>query len=100
MIIHHSGLLKEAISSGRQLPPEKETGNVEYKLLLHPHQPDRLEHYISQLKWRLAESQHCVYMIGVEDSGEVSGTRRVIFDDTIMVLTALVCRVYHIVPTR
>lgn len=84
--------LIDAIVNNEQLPPEEETGNVEYKLLLHNHQPDRLEHYLSQLKWRLAEHRHCTYMIGVEDNGSIVGTRRAVFDETITVLREMVKR--------
>lgn len=35
-----------------QLPPEVEKGNVEYKLHLVNPSPERLEHLISQMKWR------------------------------------------------
>lgn len=37
------------------LPPEREQGNVEYKLKLINPSPNRLEHLITQMKWRLEE---------------------------------------------
>jgi GTPase len=51
-----------------------EEGNIEYKLkLVNPH-PDRLEHLITQMNWRLQEGQgEALYEIGVEDCGTFSG---------------------------
>ncbi|UJR16202.1 hypothetical protein I4U23_003112 [Adineta vaga] len=56
------------------LPPEPQEGHIEYKLkLIDPH-PDRLEHLITQMNWRLQEGQgEALYEIGVEDCGTLSG---------------------------
>ncbi|KAJ3020169.1 GTP binding protein [Thoreauomyces humboldtii] len=60
--------------SGLCLPPEIEQGNVEYKLQLIDTPPDRLEHLITQLKWRLAEGfGEAMYEIGVSDKGTLVG---------------------------
>ncbi|KAI9097268.1 GTP-binding protein 2-like protein [Phlyctochytrium arcticum] len=57
-----------------RLPPEVEQGNVEYKLQLINTPPDRLEHLITQLKWRLAEGYgEAMYEIGVSDKGVLVG---------------------------
>ncbi|KAI8818768.1 GTP-binding protein 2-like protein [Fimicolochytrium jonesii] len=57
-----------------QLPPEVEQGNVEYKLQLINTPPERLEHLITQLKWRLAEGYgEAMYEIGVADKGALVG---------------------------
>ncbi|KAI8919514.1 P-loop containing nucleoside triphosphate hydrolase protein, partial [Powellomyces hirtus] len=56
------------------LPPEVELGNVEYKLQLINPPAERLEHLITQLKWRLAEGYgEAVYEIGVSDKGTLVG---------------------------
>ncbi len=39
------------------LPPEPQTGNVEYKLKLVNPSDQRLEHLVTQMKWRLREGQ-------------------------------------------
>jgi GTPase len=56
------------------LPPEIEEGNVEYKLKLVKPTPSRLEHLVTQMKWRLQEGQgEAIYQIGVEDCGLLAG---------------------------
>ncbi|KAL8612833.1 hypothetical protein ACOMHN_038088 [Nucella lapillus] len=56
------------------LPPEEEEGNVEYKLKLVNPSPHRIEHLVTQMKWRLEEgSGEAIYEIGVEDSGMLTG---------------------------
>jgi hypothetical protein len=56
------------------LPPEVEEGNVEYKLKLMDPTPSRLEHLVTQMKWRLQEGQgEAIYQIGVEDCGLLAG---------------------------
>lgn len=56
------------------LPPEEEEGNVEYKLKLLNPTAYRIEHLITQMKWRLQEGQgEAIYKIGVEDNGICSG---------------------------
>ena len=37
------------------LPPEREQGNVEYKLKLINPSPNRLQQLVTQMKWRLEE---------------------------------------------
>ncbi|RWS29736.1 GTP-binding protein 2-like protein [Leptotrombidium deliense] len=56
------------------LPPECADGNVEYKLkLINPSQ-SRLEHLVTQMKWRLREGAgEAIYEIGVEDKGLLIG---------------------------
>nr|XP_039254255.1 GTP-binding protein 2-like [Styela clava] len=56
------------------LPPEEEEGNVEYKLKLLNPTAFRIEHLITQMKWRLQEGQgEAIYKIGVEDNGICAG---------------------------
>jgi len=57
-----------------QLPQEIEEGNIEYKLKLVDPTPDRIEHLVSQMKWRLTEGGgEAIYEIGVEDDGNPTG---------------------------
>jgi GTPase len=56
------------------LPPEPQMGNVEYKLKLVNPTNSRLEHLVTQMKWRLREGQgEAIYEIGVEDNGLMTG---------------------------
>ncbi|KAK7104445.1 GTP-binding protein 2-like [Littorina saxatilis] len=56
------------------LPPEEEEGNIEYKLKLVNPSPSRLEHLVTQMKWRLQEGNgEAIYEIGVEDNGILTG---------------------------
>lgn len=56
------------------LPPEAAEGNVEYKLKLVNPSQSRLEHLVTQMKWRLREGQgEAIYEIGVEDGGLLVG---------------------------
>ena len=51
-----------------------EEGNVEYKLKLLNPTSSRLEHLVTQMKWRLKEGQgEAIYQIGVADSGVLTG---------------------------
>lgn len=65
---------EEQLSSQFCLPPEIEKGNIEYKLKLIDPTPIRLEHLVTQLKWRLQEGLgEAVYEIGVSDNGFLFG---------------------------
>ena len=56
---------------GNHLPPEPQFGNIEYKLKLISPSKQRLEHLVTQLKWRLNEGNgEAIYEIGVTDSGK------------------------------
>lgn len=56
------------------LPPEEEEGNVEYKLKLLNPSAFRIEHLVTQMKWRLQEGRgEAIYKIGVEDNGVCAG---------------------------
>jgi len=56
------------------LPQEIEEGNIEYKLKLVDPTPERIEHLVSQMKWRLTEGGgEAIYEIGVEDDGNPTG---------------------------
>lgn len=64
----------EAEKLPARLEPEVEEGNVEYKLKLVNPTPHRVEHLVTQMKWRLEEGQgEAIYEIGVEDNGLLVG---------------------------
>nr|KAG5704212.1 hypothetical protein BaRGS_012500 [Batillaria attramentaria] len=57
-----------------QFSSSEEEGNVEYKLKLVNPSPSRLEHLVTQMKWRLEEGNgEAIYEIGVEDNGILTG---------------------------
>ncbi len=57
-----------------RLPAESEDGNVEYKLRLTNPTPSRLQHLVTQLKWRLAQGAgEALYQLGVADNGALVG---------------------------
>ena len=57
-----------------KLPPEPQVGNIEYKLKLVSPSPQRFEHLVTQMKWRLREGHgEAIYEIGVSDSGHFHG---------------------------
>lgn len=65
-------MIDKWVVNGNQqhLPPEPEFGNVEYKLKLISPSKLRLNHLVTQLKWRLNEGNgEAIYEIGVTDSG-------------------------------
>ena len=56
------------------LPPEPQMGNIEYKLKLVNPSATRLEHLVTQMKWRLREGNgEAIYEMGVEDNGIMTG---------------------------
>ena len=64
----------EEINLYKQLPPEVEKGNIEYKLKLIDPTPARFEHLVTQMKWRLQEGLgEAIYEIGVLDNGNLFG---------------------------
>ncbi|RCN40060.1 elongation factor Tu GTP binding domain protein [Ancylostoma caninum] len=65
---------KDISNTENCLPPEMELGNIEYKVKLVNPSSSRLQHLITQMKWRLREGQgEAIYEVGVEDGGQMSG---------------------------
>ncbi|KAF5400607.1 GTP-binding protein 2 [Paragonimus heterotremus] len=57
-----------------RLPPEVEVGNIEYKRKLVNPTPNRFEHLVTQMKWRLNEGGgEAIYRLGVDDDGHIGG---------------------------
>merc|ERR1719188_1945175 len=74
--MHRKTRIRSSHSEGdfSSLPPEPQQGNIEYKLKLVNPTSQRLEHLVTQMKWRLREGQgEAIYEIGVEDNGLMTG---------------------------
>ena len=67
----------DEVTSPSSLPPEVESGNVEYKLKLVNPSDSRFEHLVTQMKWRLQEGGgEAIYEIGVKDCGDLEGLEK------------------------
>ena len=56
------------------IQPEKDDGNIEYKLKLINKNTDKIEHLESQMRYRLNEGNgEAIYIIGVTDNGIIVG---------------------------
>ena len=56
------------------MEPEQEDGNIEYKLKLLDISKERVDRLASQMRYRCNEgNSECIYNIGVEDDGTMSG---------------------------
>ncbi|CAH3165580.1 unnamed protein product [Porites evermanni] len=85
-----SGAETSRASMPESLPPEVEEGNVEYKLKLVNPSPSRLEHLVTQMKWRLQEGDgEAIYEIGVEDNGMFVGLTREELDSSLNTLNVM-----------
>ena len=61
----------------------------------------RIEHLITQMKWRLREGDgEAVYEIGVEDNGVMSGLLRDELDSSLNTLRYMASRYSHIYPFK
>ncbi|WKY12143.1 hypothetical protein Q1695_003601 [Nippostrongylus brasiliensis] len=81
---------KRSSESENCLPPEMELGNIEYKVKLVNPSSSRLQHLITQMKWRLREGQgEAIYEVGVEDGGKMSGLSDVEMEASLMTLKAM-----------
>eukprot|EP00045_Choanoeca_perplexa_P010702 m.110230 g.110230 ORF g.110230 m.110230 type:complete len:569 (-) comp15363_c0_seq1:121-1827(-) len=73
-----------------RIEPEPQEGNTEYKLKLVNIQPERFQHLITQMSWRLAEGGgECVYQIGVADDGAVLGLSPLELDASLHTLATM-----------
>eukprot|EP00112_Aurelia_sp_Birch-Aquarium-sp1_P000843 Seg1080.7 transcript_id=Seg1080.7/GoldUCD/mRNA.D3Y31 product="GTP-binding protein 2" protein_id=Seg1080.7/GoldUCD/D3Y31 len=75
------------------LPPEVEEGNIEYKLKLVNPTATRIEHLVTQMKWRLQEGGgEAIYEIGVEDNGTLTGLTKEELDWSLRTIDTLAGR--------
>ncbi|QGR54179.1 GTP-binding protein [Moumouvirus maliensis] len=67
--------IKEVFDKDFKLPPEKDTGNIEYKRTLLNCDEKKTEQYATQMKWRISEVRKlkAIYYIGVDDNGTIYG---------------------------
>lgn len=71
------------------LAAEVEKGNLEYKRQLHNLTDDRIVQLATQMNWRINEGlltvgkEEAIYMIGVEDNGQISGLESDILLDSL-----------------
>lgn len=73
----------------QQMTPEQEDGNVEYKLKLLNSSMERIDSLASQMRYRCEEGNgECIYNIGVEDNGDMTGITLEEYTQTINVLTS------------
>jgi GTPase len=71
------------------MEPEKEEGNVEYKLKLLGKTKERIEGLASQMRYRCDEGgSECIYNIGVSDDGTMVGISDSDFAETIITLNS------------
>lgn len=71
----------------KDLLPEKEEGNVEFKYKLVRVNEDRLEHLVTQMNYRLTEGNgKAFYFVGVEDNGVAKGLPDNLLAETIRTL--------------
>lgn len=92
----------------RWLERENPEGNVEYKLKLVGVSTSRLEHLVTQLKFRFSESTGsqegqrgtCRYYLGVEDDGFCRGLPAGELRETIETLVTMVAALTGAVPTE
>lgn len=90
MDLHCQGIDAGALNS---LPPEIEEGNIEYKLKLVNPSESRIEHLITQMKWRLEEGEgEAIYEIGVEDNGLLVGLTKSDMDASMQTLQTMAVR--------
>lgn len=69
------------------MQPEKEDGNVEYKLKLLNKSSERIEKLASQMAYRCNEGgAECFYNLGVEDDGTMVGITEHEFKETVQTL--------------
>ena len=77
---------KEILSS---MEPEKEDGNIEYKLKLMNITPERIERLATQMRYRCTEGgSECIYILGVEDDGTMTGMTDDEYNSTIKCIQA------------
>ena len=88
---HGNGVLLK--HGGASLAEENDEGSVEYKWRLVGITEQRLNHLVTQMKFRVAEGRgECMYEIGVEDDGYTRGLPQAEFDESIATLRTMASR--------
>tara|TARA_A100001011_G_scaffold394642_1_gene487538 strand:- start:5200 stop:6810 length:1611 start_codon:yes stop_codon:yes gene_type:complete len=66
------------------MEPEKEEGNIEYKLKLLDLSPGKISKIATQMRYRCTEGgSECIYVLGVEDDGTLIGMTNEEYNTTI-----------------
>ena len=69
------------------MEPEKDEGNIEYKLKLINKNKERIEKLASQMRFRCEEgNSECIYNLGVADDGTLVGLNKEEYNETIKTL--------------
>ncbi len=72
-----------------KMPPEREDGNIEYKLKLINKDEERIEKLSSQMRFRTEEGDgECIYNLGVEDKGMITGITENEYEETVRILNS------------
>ena len=68
----------------KTLEPERDDGNVEYKLKLTDDTESRVQRLATQMRYRCDEGgSECIYRLGVEDDGTMTGLTEEEYESTI-----------------
>ena len=71
------------------MEPENDEGNVEYKFKLLNLSTDRIEKLATQMRYRCTEGgSECIYILGVEDDGTMTGMTDMEYESTIKCIEA------------
>lgn len=82
-----------SLQHATHLGQEDDEGSVEYKWKLVGITPDRFEHLLSQMKFRVTEGQgECIYEVGVADDGLPKGLAESDFLETLATLRRMADR--------
>lgn len=72
------------------MEPEKDDGNIEYKLKLINKKKERIDELVSQMRFRCNEGNgECIYNLGVEDNGIMTGITDEEYEETIQNLKTM-----------
>lgn len=86
--------IDKLISDSHRLPPEPQNGNIEYKLKLINPSKQRLDHLVTQMKWRLNEGDgECFYQIGVSDNGFLHGLNDIDMESSMSTLKLMAAQI-------
>ena len=78
-------------SKVKHIEPEKDDGNIEYKLKLVENTQHRIDQWTSQMRFRMDEGGgECIYNLGVSDSGGLIGLTENEYDHSMEILNQVI----------
>lgn len=78
-------------SNVERIEPEKDDGNVEYKLKLVENTQHRIDQWTSQMRFRMDEGGgECIYNLGVSDSGGLIGLTENEYEHSMEILNQVI----------